>query len=136
MSIFSKIGKPFANCAKVLKEKFDPYKNRLLIKSVQKNLLAVYLTLLVKNCRINRLCELNLDRLDLRRLHSDLILTFKLLYGHLDIDPNSLFSFHPQVYHDFRELRLADTVLRLQKTTVLKAKDSCRSDEVRQNIAY
>ena len=49
----------------------------------------------------NQLCELNLDRLDLRRLHSDLILTFKLLYGHLDIDPNSLFSFHSEAFNDF-----------------------------------
>jgi len=30
VNVFSEIGKPFANCAKVLKEKFGAYKNRVL----------------------------------------------------------------------------------------------------------
>jgi hypothetical protein len=64
---------------------------------------------------LERLNILQLERLDLRRLHSDLILTFKLMYGHVDVDPNILFTFHPQAYDNFDGLKIANTVLRLQK---------------------
>jgi len=39
-----------------------------------------------------RLTRLNILSLELRRLHADLILTYKILFGHVDIDVN-LFDF-------------------------------------------
>jgi hypothetical protein len=72
---------------------------------------------------IERLNKLNLDRLDLRRLHNDLFLTYKLLYGHLDVDPNALLSFHPQAYNNYVGSLVTNNVLRLRKP---KFKLKCR----------
>ena len=33
----------------------------------------------------------------------------------MDVDPNALFKFHPQAYDKFNGLKIANTVLRLQK---------------------
>ena len=64
---------------------------------------------------IDRLNKLNLERLDMRRLHHDLILAYKLMYGHLDVDPNSLLLFHPQAYNNYVGPLTATKVLRLRK---------------------
>jgi len=72
-----------------------------------------------------RLKKLNLERLDLRRLHCDLVFAYKLMYGHLDVDPNLILSFHPQAYDNYEGLRIADTFLRLQKPSF---KVQCRQN--------
>jgi len=47
----------------------------------------------LKDCTYKeRLKRLNILSLELRRLHADLILTYKILFGHVDIDV-SLFDF-------------------------------------------
>ena len=69
--------------------------------------------------------KLNLERLDLRRLHCDLVFAYKLMYGHLDVDPNLILSFHPQAYDNYEGLRIADTFLRLQKPSF---KVQCRQN--------
>jgi len=47
----------------------------------------------LKNCTYQeRLKRLNILSLELRRLHADLILTYNILFGHVDIDVN-LFDF-------------------------------------------
>ena len=74
---------------------------------------------------IERLAELGLESLDLRRLHNDLVFAFKLLYGHLDVDPNKLLTFHPQAYANFQGQGIANTVLRLH---LPNTKKSCRSN--------
>jgi hypothetical protein len=73
----------------------------------------------------DRLADLGLESLDLRRLHTDLIFVFKLLYGHLDVDPNKLLTFHPQAYANFQGQGIANTALRLH---LPKTKKSCRSN--------
>ncbi len=72
-----------------------------------------------------RLEKLGLESLQLRRLHTDLVFVYKLLYGHLDVDPNNLFRFHPQAYANFQGQGIANTVLRLQ---LPKTKKLCRSN--------
>jgi hypothetical protein len=72
-----------------------------------------------------RLEKLGLESLQLRRLHTDLVFVYKLLYGHLDVDPNNLFRFHPQAYSNFQGQGIANTVLRLQ---LPKTKKLCRSN--------
>ena len=64
---------------------------------------------------IDRLKFLNLERLDCRRLQQDLILTYKLLYSYLDVDPNSIFLFHPQAYDSYVGPLIAKNLLRLRK---------------------
>jgi len=47
----------------------------------------------LKNCTYQeRLKSLNILSLELRRLHADLILTYKILFGHVHVDVN-LFDF-------------------------------------------
>jgi hypothetical protein len=41
----------------------------------------------------------------------------------MDVDPTALFTFHPQAYDNFDGLKIANTVLRLQKP---KFKRLCR----------
>ena len=72
-----------------------------------------------------RLADLGLESLDRRRLHTDLVFAFKLLYGHLDVDPNKLLTFHPQAYANFKGQGIANTVLRLH---LPNTKKSCRSN--------
>jgi ribonucleases P/MRP protein subunit RPP40 len=43
-----------------------------------------------------RLRALNLESLELRRLKADLILTYKILFGLIDLDPNNFFSLQPE----------------------------------------
>jgi len=40
----------------------------------------------------SRLAELHIDSLELRRLHFDLIYTYKLLFGLIDLNPSEYFS--------------------------------------------
>ncbi len=45
----------------------------------------------------------------------DLILTYKLLFGYLDVDPNTILIFHPQAYDSYQGPLIANNVLRLMK---------------------
>ena len=47
----------------------------------------------------SRLRRLKVESLELRRLHSDLILTYKMLFGLTSISPSDFFSFPNYVYN-------------------------------------
>ena len=42
----------------------------------------------------NRLLAVGLDSLELHRLHADLKLTYKILFGLIDVDPNRSFNIY------------------------------------------
>ena len=42
----------------------------------------------------NRLLALGLDSLELRRLRADLTLTYKILFGLIDVDPTTFFNIY------------------------------------------
>ncbi len=106
---------------------WSPYlvKDIKLVESVQRAFTRRIPEIARKNIPYaERLAHLNLESLELRRLQADLVLAYKLLYGHLDIDPNNLLTFHPQAYANFQGQGIANTVLRLQ---LPKTKRACRS---------
>ena len=54
----------------------------------------------------SRLTKLDLESLELRRMHLDLILVYKILFGLIDIDASDFFVFSNNVYglrgHEFK----------------------------------
>ena len=97
---------------------WNPYLNKdiHLIESVQRR----FTKRIPEIERLNltyteRLESLDLERLDLRRLKTDFIWVFKIMYGHVDLNPNDLFTFHPHAYEDYAGVRISDAQLRLQQ---------------------
>jgi hypothetical protein len=49
-----------------------------------------------------RLAKLNIDSLELRRLHLDLICVFKILFGLIDVHASDFFSFQNNAYYPYK----------------------------------
>ena len=60
------------------------------VESVQKRFTKLLKDLLVVDYQ-NRLSTLGLDSLELRRLRADLTLTYKIIFGLIDVDPTQFF---------------------------------------------
>ena len=47
----------------------------------------------------DRLSKLNLKSLEHRRLVTDMVMVYKIIHNYVDIDPNLLFTFKPNIYN-------------------------------------
>ena len=74
---------------------------------------------------LDRLNVLNLERLDLRRLKTDLVMVYRLFNDHVDIDVSKILTPHHQAYASYKGIQIASTKLRLTKSPV---KHLCRQN--------